>query len=138
VSEPQDLRARFEALCEQWHIPTLVGYAIAICVVSSLLLVMLIPVTAICDDGWRSPSQNRSGTCSHHDGVFMWVAPYLGMLGLTAFGSFVIIAVWAARTPQGSAVLSLCVRFLMVLAVLGLWLIARLITAIGRPNSRRL
>lgn len=31
------------------------------------------PVTAICNDGWQSHSQHRSGTCSDHGGVAQWI-----------------------------------------------------------------
>lgn len=31
--------------------------------------------TAMCNDGSWSSSQNRSGTCSSHDGVRCWVCP---------------------------------------------------------------
>jgi len=41
------------------------------------------PVTAICDDGAFSCSQNRSGTCSSHQGVKCWVCPGLLCNGLT-------------------------------------------------------
>jgi hypothetical protein len=32
-------------------------------------------VTAVCNDGTYSSSQNRSGTCSHHGGVLCWICP---------------------------------------------------------------
>jgi len=30
-------------------------------------------ITAICQDGWFSRSATRSGTCSSHGGVALWV-----------------------------------------------------------------
>ncbi|PYR87776.1 MAG: hypothetical protein DMF84_30765 [Acidobacteria bacterium] len=45
------------------------------------------PVTAVCEDGAFSCSQNRSGTCSSHQGVKCWVCPGLLCNGLTIFQS---------------------------------------------------
>jgi len=41
------------------------------------------PVTAVCDDGAYSCSQNRGGTCSTHGGVKCWVCPGALCNGLT-------------------------------------------------------
>jgi hypothetical protein len=41
------------------------------------------PVTAVCNDGAYSCSQNRSGTCSTHGGVKCWVCPGVLCNGLT-------------------------------------------------------
>ena len=42
------------------------------------------PVTAVCNDGAYSCSQNRSGSCSTHGGVKCWVCPGVLCNGLAA------------------------------------------------------
>jgi hypothetical protein len=50
------------------------------------------PVTAICDDGVFSCSQNRPGTCSTHGGVKCWVCPGALCNGLTLSGGSAVFA----------------------------------------------
>jgi Carboxypeptidase regulatory-like domain/Bacterial Ig-like domain (group 2)/Protein of unknown function (DUF3761) len=50
------------------------------------------PVTAVCNDGAFSCSQNRQGTCSSHNGVRCWVCPGVLCSGLTSPG--VTAPVW--------------------------------------------
>jgi hypothetical protein len=40
--------------------------------------------TALCNDGTYSYSQTRSGTCSHHGGVAVWLTPSATTTGVTA------------------------------------------------------
>jgi hypothetical protein len=51
--------------------------------------------TAKCNDGTWSCSQNRSGTCSHHDGVSCWVCPGVLCQGLRAPTSR-----WSSAEPR--------------------------------------
>jgi hypothetical protein len=54
------------------------------CTVGSSIQASCGTATALCNDNTYSCSQNRSGTCSSHDGVQCWFCPGALCSGLTA------------------------------------------------------
>ena len=61
----------------------------------------------MCNDGWYSSSQNRSGTCSTHGGVRCWICPGTLCNGLTASvpgwptGSLQLVCAWVVACHAG-------------------------------------
>jgi hypothetical protein len=121
VAAYRGLQSQLARLCASRNIPLPVGYAILICLVSVLLLVALSPLAAVCNDGWRSSSEPRTGPCAYHDAVWYWAAPVLSLVRLCAKASLAVILVWVVLTPTSRGALARCGGWVLALGAISMW-----------------